>query len=69
MYEIKKIDAFSLVVKTLDNGDQQTANKMMQVIVKSIRQNKQSKNATHILRISDDNDARLFKELLINNED
>ena len=64
--EIKKIDAFTLVVKTVELGDQQTANKMMQVIVKSIRQNRNLNKSTQFLEIADDKDAMLFKDLLIN---
>ena len=68
LHEIKKIDAFSLVIKTIDSGDQQTANKMMQVIVKSIRQDRRSQRSTQFLEITDDKDALLFKELLINSD-
>lgn len=69
LYQIKKIDAFSLVMKTADSGDQQTANKMMQVIVKSILQNKHSQKTSQFLKIIDDQDAELFGELLINIDD
>lgn len=67
--EIKKIDAFTLVMKTSDSGDQQTANKMMQVIIKSIRQNRNSQKTSQFLEIADAKDAQLFKELLIDVDD
>lgn len=65
MYQIEKIDAFSLVVKTLESGDEKKANRMMQIIVKSIRQGQKSKrNSQHII-IQEDKDAQLFSEYLI----
>lgn len=65
MREIEKIDAFSLVVKALENGDEKTANKMMQVIIKSIRQSQKTKSASQLIEIRDEKDAQLFSRFLI----
>lgn len=69
MYRIKRLDAFALVVKALERGDEKTANKMMQIIVKEIQKNKTSKNQSLVIEIENAKDAHLFKELLIDETD
>lgn len=65
MRKIKKIDAFSLVVRTLENGDEKNANRMFRIITDSILQNKKSLNIQHYITVND-KDASLFKELISN---
>ena len=65
MCKIKKIDAFSLVIRTMEKGDEKSANKMFRIITNAILQNKDSSNNPHYITI-DDKDAGLFKELIGN---
>ena len=65
MHEINKIDAFALIVKTLERGDEKKANKMMRVVVRSIQKNKDETRSSLNIKIRDEKDANLFKDLLI----
>lgn len=65
MCEIEKIDAFSLVVKAMEKGDEKTANRMLQIIMKSIRQSQKVKSKSNLIEIRDEKDAQLFREFLL----
>ena len=69
MYKISKIDAFSLIVKTLDLGDEKTANKMMSIVMKSIKKSKGTTTPSLYIKIEKEEEAKLFKAFLIDCED
>ena len=60
MYEISRIEAFKKVVQALNRGDEKSADKMMKVIVKSMRSKKNTTQLDIHLKIEDDNEAKLF---------
>lgn len=65
MHQIKRTDAFSLVVKALENHDEKLASKMMQVIVNSIRKCRKENTDISLIEISNEKDAQLFKDYWI----
>lgn len=64
MCQIKRVDAFALVAKTLDKGDLRTANEMMQIISRSLLQNKKASSISATIEITDKKALRLFKDLI-----
>jgi len=68
MRKIKKIDAFSLVVRTMEKGDEKNANKMFRIVINAILQNKDSSSNSQYITI-EEKDIGLFKELLGNGID
>ena len=68
MRKIKKIDAFSLVVRTMEKGDEKNANKMFSIVINAILQNKDSSSNSQYITIKE-KDIGLFKELLGNGID
>ncbi|HJC54277.1 MAG TPA: hypothetical protein H9699_03365 [Candidatus Gemmiger stercoravium] len=65
MHQIKRTDAFLLVVKALENNDEKRASKMMQVIVNSIRKCRKENKDLSIIEINSEKDAQLFKDYWI----
>lgn len=65
MHQIKRSDAFLLVVKALENNDEKLASKMMQVIVNSIRKCRKENKDLSLIEINSDRDAQLFKDYWI----
>lgn len=66
MPKVDKIDAFSLVVKSLEKGDEKKANEMMRILIKSIRQsNKENHKASNQIEIKDARDAKLFEAIIL----
>lgn len=65
MHQIKRTDAFSLVVKALENNDEKLASKMMQVIVNSIRKCRKENTDISLIEINNEKDAQLFKDYWI----
>lgn len=63
MGEIDKMDAFSLVVKYLDAGNEATAKKLLHIIVRAMQQDKKSNKKPSSIRIEDAEDAKLFRDL------
>lgn len=65
MPKVDKIDAFSLVVKALDRGDNASANEMMKVLSDAIKwSEKQNKKTTSEIELTDEKGCRLFREVL-----
>ena len=65
MPKLDKFDAFSLIVKALDKGDEKRANEMMRIITKSImRAEKENKKSLNQIEIFDEREVAYFKELL-----
>lgn len=65
MPQIKRSDAFLLVVKALENNDEKLASKMMQVIVNSIRKCRKGNTDLSLIEINNEKDAQLFKDYWI----
>lgn len=65
MPKLDKIDAFSLVVKTLDKGNEKKANEMMRIITKAnMRAAKENKKPSNQIEILDEKELAYFKELI-----
>ncbi len=65
MGEINKIDAFSLVVKYLDAGNESDAKKLLNIIVRAIQQDKKSNKRPSSIRIENAEDAKVFRDLYL----
>lgn len=65
MGEINKIDAFSLVVKYLDAGNESDAKKLLNIIVRAIQQDKKSNKRQSSIRIENAEDAKVFRDLYL----
>lgn len=63
MHEIDKIDAFSLIVKAMERGDELEANRIMQIIIKAIR-NSTSQNSSNTIVFDNERDVLILQELL-----
>lgn len=63
MGEVDKIDAFSLVVKYLEAGNEATAKKLMRIIVRAMQEEKKFNNKPSSIRIQNAEDAKLFRDL------
>lgn len=64
MKKIDKMDAFELVVKAIENGDENTANEIMKIITKSISKEKGSNKFSLKIEVNGKKEERYFKELL-----
>lgn len=65
MGEVNRVDAFSLVVKNMEKGNRAVTQKILDIIIKSIEQEKVSKKYSSAIRIDNAEDASLFGDLLI----
>ena len=63
MSEIDKMDAFSLVVKNMESGNEATAKRLLRIIVRAMQQEKETAKKKSSIRIVDDEDAKLFRDL------
>ncbi len=65
--KISKIDAFTLMIKTMEKGDEKSANEMLRIIQKSI--SKETRNTfCDTIEISGKKEEKYFKPLLDNVE-
>lgn len=65
MHQVKRTDAFLLVVKALEDNNEKLANKMMQIIVKSMRKCRKGNKDLMILEINSETEAKLFEKYWI----
>lgn len=65
MGEVSRVDAFSLVVKNMEKGNRAVTQKILDIIIKSIEQEKISKKYSSAIMIDNAEDASLFGDLLI----
>lgn len=65
MGEIERMDAFSLIVKHLEKGNQAAVQKLLEIIIRSIQQENRTRKKSSSIRIENTEDAKLFGDLLV----
>ena len=65
MGEIDKMDAFSLVVKYMEAGNEATAKRLLHIIVRAMQQEKEIAKRPSSIRIVNDEDAKMFRDLYL----
>ena len=64
MISIDKMDAFELVAKALEKNDMRTVSSIMNIITKSINEDKKNNNFSQTIVITNKKDEKLIKKLL-----
>lgn len=65
MIRVDKMEAFALVVKAMENDDEKTAREIMNVISKSIKQERSNNRFSQYIEIEDKKVEKFFKGLSI----
>lgn len=65
MGEIERMDAFSLVLEHMEKGNKVATQKLLEIILRSIRQETSARRKSSSIRIENAEDAKLFGDLLV----
>lgn len=65
MGEIGKMEAFSLVVRYLEQGKEANAERLLRIIVRAMQQEKKSIRKSSSITIQNSEDAKFVQELLL----
>ena len=65
MGEIERMDAFSLVVRNMEKGNKVAAQKLLEIIIRSIQQENRARRKSSLIRIENAEDAKLFGDLVV----